>query len=84
MAYKVKDDKGNYVVRVGQKGSKARAACEWPALIDKYRHRHYESTVFLSVPYGLAEAMDDLKRQDGIDCPVERRAILENTNILHT
>lgn len=81
MVNKVKNDKGDYVVAVGQKGSRERAACEHPALIEKYRHRHYESTVYLAQPYCFGEANDDLERQDGIRCPIERRAILANTNI---
>ena len=81
MVNKVKDDKGNYVTVIGQKGSRARAACEHPALIEKYRTRYYESTVYLSQPYCFDEANDDLERQDGIKCAVERRAILANTNI---
>lgn len=81
MVNKVKNDKGDFVVCIGQKGSKERAACEHPALIEKYRNRYYESTVYLSQPYCFGEANDDLERQDGIKCAVERRAILANTGI---
>jgi hypothetical protein len=81
MVNRVMNDKGDFVVAVGQKGSKERAACEHPALIERYRLRYYESNVYLSQPYCFGEADDDLKRQDGIKCAVERRAILANTNI---
>mgnify|MGYP001140576247 CR=1 FL=1 len=81
MVNKVKNDKGDFVIAVGFKGSKARAACEHPALIEKYQRRHYESTVYMAQPYCFGEANDDLERQDSIKCPIERKAILANTDI---
>lgn len=80
---KIKNDRGHYVIAIGQKGSKERAACEYPSLIDTYRRRHYESTVYLSLPYSYVEANDDLERIDDIKCPVERKAILANTDIAY-
>lgn len=81
MANKLKNDRGDFVWAVGQKGSKARAACQYPKLIETYRRRYYESTVYLTHPYSYGEANDDLERQDGIKCHSERKAILANTNI---
>ena len=81
MVNKLKNDKGNYVAAVGSKGSKARAACEHPALIEKYVRRHYESTIFLKDTYRLDDAHNHLKNEDNIFSLDERNAILMNTNI---
>jgi hypothetical protein len=81
---KITNDRGHCVIAIGQKGSKERAACEYPSLIDTYRRRHYVScTDYLSLPYSYVEANDDLEKIDDIKCPVERKAILANTDIAY-
>jgi hypothetical protein len=76
----IKNDRGQYVTAVGAPGSKARAAVQYPALIEKYESR-YNQTCHFPHPYCLSEALDDLQQQDGIDSYLERKAILSNTSI---
>ena len=69
------DDRGNWVAQVGAPGSKARAACQYPRLIDILNGQYNQG-------YRIDSAITTIRRA-GVNDEKETLRILENTHFIN-